>query len=150
MLKSTEVYLNTMKERYKKFASNLIYGVTSLALVIVSTLIFYFLFNTNTVIYALENNQISVYYIRDVILLLAIIFGCTALSITTIEFVLKIDLNFFTVFLSPIFIILLSAYFAISYDYGNIARSKIGWFYKMPKGEHIGYPKIKNITINLN
>lgn len=129
-----------MQKKFKKYSENIFFGVSRIILFIILTTIFYYLFNTDTVISFLEKNQISAYYIKDVILLLVLIFSFFDLLITYIEHLLKKNLDFLTLSFGFVFIILLSAYFAVGYDYGNIARSKIGWFYKIPKGESIGYP----------
>ena len=126
-----------MKKKIKKYSINLFFGISRIIIFIVLTTVFYYLFNTNTIISFLENNQISVYYIKDLILLLTLIFFFLS---SLIRYFFKNNLGFLTLSFGFVFIILLSAYFAVSYDYGNIARSKIGWFYKMPEGKSIDYP----------
>jgi len=112
-----------------------------LALIATTAVFFYFLFSSNLVISWLEENQISVYFIKDSILLIFLTLIVLGFIKDFIESYIKKDLSFLSTFFKPIPVLLISAYFAVSYDYGNVSRSKIGWFYSMPKGESISYPK---------
>lgn len=115
-----------------------IYAFTWLAITTVSL---YFLFKTTPVISFLEDHQISVYYLVDSLFLIAFILFFLSIFSSILGGILKKDLNFLSTFFKPIGVILISAYFAVSYDYGGFSRSEIGFFYNMPKGESIGYPK---------
>jgi len=130
-----------MRNHIKKYLLDVVQIVYYFTWFVVSTICFYFIFKTNTVISYLEKNQISVYFVKDTIILLFFIFLILGLFSSFIETLLKKDFSFLSTFFGPIRILLFSAYFAVGYDYGNVSRFEIGWFYKMPIGESISYPK---------
>jgi hypothetical membrane protein len=83
----------------------------------------------------LEDNRISIYFIADTAFLLS--------SCAMLIHVLASIRNRKTLMSTATFaaIMLLLFAFVISWRYGNIARSKIGYFYMIPEGEYVDYPR---------
>ena len=94
---------------------------------------------SNLFIRLLESNKISIYYFNDCIILL---FAIVLLWRLIIYFVLKKQIKEQGFDISAYFLcVMLIFRFFATYYYSNVPRSEIGYFYKIPEGQTITYPK---------
>ena len=88
------------------------------------------------------NYRISIYYIVDTLLLLLFVVSIFNIGYLHINKVYKKERSFLSLLLNAITVSMLTSLFVIKLNFGYIAAPNIGWFYKIPEGKTIVYPRV--------
>ena len=85
----------------------------------------------------LEQNRISIYFVSDCILVILVVMFFALLIFNSVKKDKAVKYDFFLYIL-----VLISVFKLILIDnYPNVSRQEIGYFYKIPEGQTITYPK---------
>lgn len=85
----------------------------------------------------LEQNRISIYFVKDCVLIAQTVIFFALL----ILYLVKKDKTGKYSFLWCVVFFILIVRFVLIHNYPNVPRQEIGYFYKIPEGQTITYPK---------
>ena len=100
-----------------------------------------YILKNEIVISWLKSEQLSIYFVSDAVLLFFVVILLFWLGVLNVEKLLKIKFSIISESLYLIVLFLLIATFSLKFHYAHISRPEVGWFYKIPAGENIIYPR---------